>query len=94
MRCSKIHYPSEKAAWQKAAALVEFESHRDLKTYYCKFHQAWHLTTAPVQLHDFFWRPNWQWRKTVWNWFQQREIPEIYRNIVGAGEIRIYRRKS
>lgn len=70
----KIQYGSETLAWDKAAHLVEFRNHDDLKVYFCCVCRHFHLTTAPVQLHDQWWRmrEGYRFSNKVRNWFRER----------------------
>jgi hypothetical protein len=69
--CHKVIYATEERAWEVAAKLIEDFAHDDLKVYLCHRCKNFHVTTAPVQMHDWWWRriaP-----KRIQLWLKQRE---------------------
>jgi len=70
----KASFRNEQSAWSSAASAIE-RGFRDLKVYKCEGHI--HLTSAPVQLHDFWWKEPEHQPRRVREWFEQRkEITE------------------
>jgi hypothetical protein len=69
-RSGKVYYGNEPDAWRAAARVIELGITEDLQVYLCPFCRHFHLRTARVQLHDWWWRE--VQRKGVRNWFKQR----------------------
>lgn len=69
-RTGKVLYGSEERAWMAATYLIERRGFSDLKIYLCHVCKHFHLTTAPVQMHNWWWRKKQP--KRVWLWFKQR----------------------
>lgn len=72
-RSGKVLYGSEGQAWDAAAHCIRKGVLPDMQVYLCPFCRHFHLSTAKMQLHDWWWRPmTWRWRPGVANWFKMR----------------------
>jgi hypothetical protein len=79
-RChsGKMLYPQENDAWVAAFRVISIGHSNDLKIQYKCGCQFLHLTTAKVQLHDFWWRPERQWTLKVKHWFKERGTVDMW----------------
>ena len=68
----KVWYVRDEDAWRAARIVIEKGITQDLKIYQCPYCRTLHLKTAKVQLHDYIWRPEWQWSHKVRQWFKER----------------------
>jgi len=80
-KLNKVCYVNELDALHAMITLIEKGRYgQDWKCYFCKPCGRWHLKTAKLQLHKHFWRPTYQWPKSVRGWFKQRGTIDLWDN--------------